>query len=212
LTLARFGCYIWFVMKEVKIRSSFNLLKPTRKPLSGAEKIYNWAISFGKYLIIGTEIIVLASFGTRFKLDYDISELTDSIETASRLIKTSETGEKYYRSVISKTIAYADSKGKATALNEEISHLNSIVDSEIAITTWTYDNSALTLTGNSQTLASFSAFEETLQKQTQTYHIQHPDETVPIRYSSITVNRAQAGASVEGYPFTIQIQIEEVTN
>lgn len=47
-----------------------------RKP-SG--KFLTWALTYGRYIIIGTEIIVLLAFLSRFKLDRELTDLHQSI-------------------------------------------------------------------------------------------------------------------------------------
>lgn len=193
--------------QSIKVSSSFNLLKPTRKPLSGIEKIYNWALSFGRYLIIGTEIVVLTAFGARFKLDYDISDLTDMIENKARIIADSKESEEEYRKILAKTEIYSGSKELDTEISKEIQHVEALAGTTINITNWAYRTGELTLSGTTSQLGYLTAFEAELEKETADYHTQHPDAAVPVRYQSITVRKSQTGTQVENNPFTIKITL-----
>lgn len=64
-----------------------NLLSQTRfdtKPLS---KFLRWALTYGRYIIIGTQVIVLLAFFSRFKLDRDMSDLQEKIDQKVNIIQ-----------------------------------------------------------------------------------------------------------------------------
>ena len=58
------------------------------KELGFSEKVLNWALTFGRYIIIGTEIVVLVVFLSRFKLDRDRIDLKDSITEKQKILAT----------------------------------------------------------------------------------------------------------------------------
>lgn len=193
--------------RSIKISAAFNLLKPTRKPLSGIEKIYNWALSFGRYLIIGTEVVVLSAFGARFKLDYDISDLTDSIEQRAQILANSDEEEERYREILSKTTVYSEVEEKKSNIGEELTHIEALAQNKVDIVSWSYRSDELTLSGTADLLANLTVFEAELEKETAEYHVQHPMEAVPARYESMTVRKAQTGTQVESNPFTIKLTL-----
>jgi len=57
-----------------------NLLKPQGEPQKIVVKLISWALSIGRYIVIFVEILVLAAFLSRFKLDADIQTAKESIE------------------------------------------------------------------------------------------------------------------------------------
>ena len=189
----------------IKINSTFNLLSPTRQPLTFAEKVYNWALSFGKYLIIGTEVVVLAAFGARFKLDYDISDLTERIEDSSLAVTTLETYEEKYTEFFGKITGYMTLSELKNNPADDLSHLTKLAEKTITFENVNYSPMEITLSGTTSSLTALSAYELALQKETTIYHTQHPEELVPIRYASVSVTRAQSGSRRENTNFIIKV-------
>lgn len=54
------------------------------KPLN---RFLHWSLSYGRYIIIGTQIIVLLAFFSRFKLDRDLSDLQTRIEEKTNILQ-----------------------------------------------------------------------------------------------------------------------------
>lgn len=64
----------------LKFSINLDLLKPQTQSQNLVAKGLHWILSAGRFLIIFVEIIVLAAFLARFKLDADITEVKESIE------------------------------------------------------------------------------------------------------------------------------------
>lgn len=63
---------------------SINLLPG--KEIAFGEKFLNWSLTFGRYIIIGTEIIVLVAFFSRFALDRKYIDLKDKREERQAIL------------------------------------------------------------------------------------------------------------------------------
>lgn len=63
-----------------------NLL-PHKEP-TFAEKFFSWMLTFGRFIIIGTEMIVLVAFVSRFKLDRDLIDLHDKVQQEESIVKS----------------------------------------------------------------------------------------------------------------------------
>ncbi|MBI2036467.1 PilN domain-containing protein [Candidatus Microgenomates bacterium] len=70
---------------------SVNLLP--RKEIGFGEKFLNWSLTFGRYIIIGTEIIVLIAFLSRFKLDRDLIDLHDQVKEGLKIVSSQKATE-----------------------------------------------------------------------------------------------------------------------
>ncbi|MFH0863561.1 MAG: PilN domain-containing protein [Candidatus Gottesmanbacteria bacterium] len=60
-----------------------NLLPGVKQPLG---KFLTWILTYGRYIIIGTEIIVLLAFLSRFKLDRELTDLHQSITQKQEVV------------------------------------------------------------------------------------------------------------------------------
>jgi Tfp pilus assembly protein PilN len=51
-------------------------------------RVMAWASTVGRYLVIFTELIVIVSFASRFKLDRDLTDLNTAIQQKSQIIQS----------------------------------------------------------------------------------------------------------------------------
>jgi hypothetical protein len=77
--------------------NSINLLRSTQS--HRWEKIMQWALSTGRFLIILTQTIALAAFVYRFSLDRQIIDLADSIEQNQAIVSFYKDEEARYRNL-----------------------------------------------------------------------------------------------------------------
>lgn len=73
---------------ENQIKLSIDLLRPQSEPQKIVVRLIRWVLSSGRYLIVFVEILVLAAFVSRFKLDSDISETQDEIDSKIPFIQS----------------------------------------------------------------------------------------------------------------------------
>lgn len=62
-----------------KLRISLNLLHPKEAPLKLPERFIKWLITYGRFIVILVEVIVVGAFLARFKLDADLDSLKTKI-------------------------------------------------------------------------------------------------------------------------------------
>jgi Tfp pilus assembly protein PilN len=67
---------------------SINLLDQDALSQSALGKVLLWALSIGRYIVVFTELIVILSFLSRFKLDRDLTDLNDAVATQKAIIKS----------------------------------------------------------------------------------------------------------------------------
>lgn len=58
---------------------ALNLLYPQGIPQKLPVKLLKWVLTFGRYIAIAVEIVVLATFAARFKLDADLANIKERI-------------------------------------------------------------------------------------------------------------------------------------
>lgn len=62
------------------VKINLDLLKPQSESQKAILKLFKWVLSSGRFLVITVEIIVLAAFLLRFKLDSELSFTKEAIE------------------------------------------------------------------------------------------------------------------------------------
>ncbi len=65
--------------QQNKLRINLNLLHPKELQSKLPEKFIKWLISYGRFIVIFVEIIVVAAFLARFKYDADLDDLKRKI-------------------------------------------------------------------------------------------------------------------------------------
>jgi hypothetical protein len=65
-------------------------------------KFLQWSMSIGRYLVVFTELIVILSFLSRFKLDRDLTDLNEEIEVQKQTILSYADTEDRFNSVKTK--------------------------------------------------------------------------------------------------------------
>lgn len=104
-----------------KERLSINLLYPQGTPLKFTVRFLTWLLSYGRFLAIVVELIVVAAFIARFKLDADLSDLKDQNNNQVKFIQSLSQDETLIRqtqfklSTISKV--YNDNPNWSTILS-----------------------------------------------------------------------------------------------
>lgn len=83
--------------KSAQNNISVNLLTQDEFSSSQTGKILLWALSVGRYIVVITELIVIMSFLSRFKLDRDLTDLNEAIEKQKAIIQSYGTLETQFR-------------------------------------------------------------------------------------------------------------------
>lgn len=65
--------------QKPKLRLDINLLHPKEIPPKLPERFLKWLITYGRFIVIAVEVIVVVSFVARFKYDADLDELKRKI-------------------------------------------------------------------------------------------------------------------------------------
>lgn len=73
------------------------LIKEKNKSFS--EQLFSWALTYGRYIVIITQIIVLSVFFARFKLDQEHTELKEFISQKQAIVASAQDLEKEFRRI-----------------------------------------------------------------------------------------------------------------
>lgn len=123
-----------------------------------------WALRVGRYIIIFTEIIVIISFASRFKLDRDLTDLNSSIVQKTAVVQSYAETEKQVRLIQKKS----DAIGKLIAQNDSLTAFNLLIGKipfDIRLTRLGYTPEEILLNGVARSSVSFALFLAILQRE-----------------------------------------------
>ncbi len=100
---------------------AINLLGDADMEHTPMGRIVGWAVTYGRYIMIGTEIVVLLAFISRFSLDRKLTDLKEEVTQKQDIIEANLPFEKDVRDL-------QDRLGKAKVLiNQPINPLNALI-------------------------------------------------------------------------------------
>jgi hypothetical protein len=73
------------------------LIKEENKLFS--EQLFSWALTYGRYIVIITQIIVLSVFFARFKLDQEHTEFKELVSQKQAIVASAQDSEKEFRRI-----------------------------------------------------------------------------------------------------------------
>lgn len=79
--------------------ASINLLDDTSSGNTPVGRIVNWAVTYGRYIMIGTEIMVLLAFISRFSLDRKLTDLKEEVSQKQDIIQANALFERDVRTL-----------------------------------------------------------------------------------------------------------------
>src|SRR5438270_3459420 len=74
-------------VQKVFAKINLNLLYPQGIPEQLPLRFLKWLISYGRFIAVAVEILVLATFIARFKLDADLSDIKQKIKDQAPYIQ-----------------------------------------------------------------------------------------------------------------------------
>ncbi len=121
--------------KVAGIKLKLDLLKPESEPKRVAVKLFGWLLSSGRFLIIAVEILVLAAFLVRFKLDADLASTKEAIDQQVPYIESLASDEALIRQTQFQLATIKAVKQNSLDLNKVIQTVASETPSGVTIKT-----------------------------------------------------------------------------
>ncbi|MCX6793975.1 MAG: hypothetical protein NTY06_02615 [Candidatus Gottesmanbacteria bacterium] len=79
--------------------AAINLIGEEEMEHTPVGRIVTWAVTYGRYIMIGTEIIVLLAFISRFSLDRKLTDLNDEVSQKQAIIDANHEFETDFRTL-----------------------------------------------------------------------------------------------------------------
>jgi len=121
-------------------------------------KFLRWALTFGRYIVVFTELIVILAFISRFKLDLDLARINEEIERKKTVVASFKDLEKEMRFLQQrlKVIKNVDQMAGRTpfVLNE----LSQLVPLDVFLSQLEIEENSVFLTGTSLSNSGLATF------------------------------------------------------
>lgn len=145
-------------------KKDINLLVNREPEKSFNEQLLSWAITYGRYIIIITQITVLSVFFGRFKLDRDFTDLQDLLKQKQAIVESFADLEKEIRHVQDK-LSHIGAIEKGQPLSAQLlAAFSTNSPSDARFSSLSYDGDTVHFAATVATLRSFNAFLYQVQK------------------------------------------------
>lgn len=121
-------------------------------------KFLTWVLTYGRYIIIGTEIIVLLAFLSRFKLDRDLTDLHSSIAQKQAVILAAQDLERQVRELQNRLLIIKKLEQQRDFPPKLLVAFESLTPVDVTLTEFSLEPSKLTLTAVAFSNEGFSTF------------------------------------------------------
>jgi Tfp pilus assembly protein PilN len=139
-------------------QASINLLGRDDLEHTPWGRIITWAVTYGRYIMIGTEVIVLLAFVSRFSLDRKLTDLNEEIAQKQAIIEANADFEKDIRTLQeqltkAKTLITAQAKPV-----DVLSDMQTMLPADVYLESFEIANNKVTVNAVAATTQGFSQF------------------------------------------------------
>jgi len=138
--------------------NSINLLSRTDFEKTPLGKFLRWSLTYGRYIIVCTEIIVLVAFIYRFSLDRKITDLNEEIEQKAAIIKANQVFENQFRNLQERTQQIGNLFKNQGLPYQLLNHLQQITPQGTTYTSLKLDEGQVFIKGVADSNSSFALF------------------------------------------------------
>jgi len=162
---------------------SVNLLDQEELEHSPLGRIVTWAITYGRYIMIGTEVIVLLAFISRFSLDRKLTDINEEIAQKQAIIEANAPFEREIRALQDQLVKMKALLSDQAKIPEILSLMQSALPPDVYLGTLSVNNNKLSASAVAGTTAGFSQFLVNPGNEA-TYAVKHRrcDKKITLRY------------------------------
>lgn len=154
-------------MAATKKTRELNLLPKEEMGDTLSGQILSFTLSYGRYIIILTQIIVLSVFFMRFKLDRDHNDYKEIVSQRQSIVQSMSEIEKETRRIQTKLEYIKKITTHQTLYEEILTFLSASIPSEVKFSSLALRNgqtNEITIKGTAPTLSVFNSLLEIMQK------------------------------------------------
>lgn len=174
-----------------------NLLSRTGiagKPLG---KFLRWSLTYGRYIIITTQIVVLLAFFSRFKLDQDLSDLHSKIEEKTNIVEALSPVEENTRKIQTKLEIIKTFETSRTIYSDILKTLADQTPSDVSIKKINFDKNKLTFSATAVNNSAFANFLNLIRRNSY--------------FTQITLDKVLKSVNSESIDFFLSMEIDDKT-
>jgi Tfp pilus assembly protein PilN len=149
-------------MAKKKFEPEINLLPQEEFQASTLGRTLRWLLTTFRYIVIATEMIVMAAFLSRFALDARSSDLIDAINQKKSIISSYSTFESQFRTTQVRLKTYASYANENQKVSPVIDNISSLLPSDITLTEINIDGAKIQISAQTQNENSASNFISSL--------------------------------------------------
>lgn len=110
-------------------------------------RFLKWALSVGRYIVVATELIVVLSFLSRFKLDRDLTDLNEAVALNQAVLESYRDLEKDYRLLAKRLETINQLQGESLSGVKKIDELVGLTPVDVFFSRVTLNEKGIELTG-----------------------------------------------------------------
>ncbi len=139
-------------------KKEINLLKKKEFDKSLLGITLHWALTYGRYIIIGTEIVVLLAFISRFKFDRDLTDLREEISQKQTIIEASRDFEWEIISIHNHLAQIKTGKSNQRKIVELMRYIETITPPDVFFDALLFNEQTVSLSTKALTSGSITTF------------------------------------------------------
>jgi len=142
---------------------SINLLGDSDMEHTPLGRIVAWAVTYGRYIMIGTEIVVLLAFISRFSLDRKLTDLKEEVTQKQEIIEANLSFENDIRLLQNKLAAVKTLEAISINPLDMLTLFQSILPSGVFLESFELAEDQITVNATAGSTYAFSQFISNLQ-------------------------------------------------
>lgn len=180
--------------QPTKLRLKLNLLYPQGISEKLPVKFIKWLLAYGRFIVIAVEILVVAAFIFRFKLDADLDELKHKINNEIPYVEGLSVDEAIIRQTQTRLASIAKSNQDSKTWIDVIPRISQYVPERVRLLNFSIEKDAnsklsLKITGKSKSNSELSSFINSLKKD---------QRLKDINLANVTFDQGEIGFTITG--------------
>lgn len=170
------------------------LPKLSFEELALSKKLATWVINIGRVIIIGTELLAFSVFVARIKLDRELTDLTETLETQQLILKNASDLEVNVRRVQQKLSSLKELRQRQRPAAKVITFFSGKLPPNVILTDLTLERpQEVTLSANTNSALDFARMVTRLKESP--------------RVEEVAMTAGRFAAKNSAYHFTLAIQL-----